>query len=126
MTGKYDGIQWGELVAFQTTGAPGNTGLDGLPKEEQLLDLAAQLTHDAGYFATRAHLYHQQVRGLPWGGNTPREQVLAEMRRSLSFFLGHVINASKYLDADVLEEFVEWSRQIGAELPETPYKPRTP
>jgi hypothetical protein len=38
MTGKYDGLTWAELVAFQTSGAPGNDGLTDLPAEVKGLE----------------------------------------------------------------------------------------
>lgn len=123
MPGKYDGLQWGEVVRFQTEGLPGEDGLEGLPLEEQLLDLAAFLSKDAGYFAARAQLYFHQARGRAWGGTTPSDQLLREMRRSLAYFLGHMIMAAKYLDADILQEFVSWSEELGVTLPETPYQP---
>lgn len=93
----------------------GGDGLEGLPLEEQLLDLAAFLSKDAGYFAARAHAYFHLVRGRPWGGSTLPEALLKEMRRSLAYFLGHVIMAAKYLEADVLEEFVAWSEELGGD-----------
>ncbi len=123
MSGRYDGIQWGELVRFQTQGLPGEDGPEGLPLEEQLLDLAAFLSKDAGYFAARAQAYFHQARGRAWGGTTPREVLLQEMRRSLAYFLGHLIMAAKYLEADVLEEFVAWSEELGVTLPEIPFQP---
>lgn len=123
MKGKYDGLQWGEIVRFQTDGLPGEDGLEGLPMEEQILDLAAFLSKDAGYFAARAQAYYHQVRGRPWGGQAPPEQLLQEMRRSLAFFLGHLIMTAKYLDADMLGEFVRWSEELGVTLPEVPYTP---
>ncbi|HWI66001.1 MAG TPA: hypothetical protein VNT75_29585 [Symbiobacteriaceae bacterium] len=121
--GKYDGHQWGELVRFQTQGLPVSDGFEGLSPEERLLDLAALFTKDAGYFAGRAETYLHKVRGVEWGGNTPPEQLLAEMRRSLAFFLGHVLMAAKYLEADVLKEYVTWSEELGVTLPEQPYEP---
>jgi hypothetical protein len=123
MKGQYDGLQWGELVRFQTQGLPGEDGLEGLPLEEKLLDLAAFLSKDAGYFAARAQMYFHQVRGRAWGGTTPPDQLLAELRRSLAYFLGHLITAAKHLDADVLDEFVRWSEELGVTLPPTPYQP---
>jgi hypothetical protein len=123
MAGKYDGTQWGELVRFQTTGMPGKDGLEELRPEEQILDLAAFLSKDAGYFAARAQAYFHQTRQLHWGGATSPEQLLREMRRSLAYFLGHLIVAAKYLDADVMAEYVAWSEELGVTLPETPYKP---
>ncbi|MGE5675979.1 MAG: hypothetical protein ACM3XM_19210 [Mycobacterium leprae] len=121
--GKYDGLQWGEIVRFQTQGPPGEDGLAGLPLEEQLLDLAAFLAKDAGFFASRAQSYYHQVRERPWGGSIPREQLLAEMRRSLAWFLGHMIMTARYLDADILAEFVRWSEELGVTLPEVAYQP---
>ncbi len=110
-------------MRFQTEGLPGNDGLEGLSKEEQVLDLAAFLSKDAGNFAARAQAYFHQVRGREWGGGAPPEQLLAEMRRSLAYFLGHMIMTAKYLDADILTEFVRWSEELGVTLPPTPYQP---
>jgi hypothetical protein len=121
MTGKYDGLPWGDLVRFQTEGAPGADGLEGLPLEEKLLDLAAFFAKDAGYFAARAQAYYHQMRERPWGGTAPPDQLLHEMRRSLAWMLGHLIGAARHLDADVLEEFAAWSAEIDAILPERPY-----
>ena len=45
------------------------------------------------------------------------------MRRSLAVLLGHLIMAAKYLDADVLHEFVQWSEELGVTLPATPHTP---
>jgi hypothetical protein len=120
---RYDGLQWGELIRFQTAGLPGEDGLEGLTREEQILDLAAFLSKDAGYFASRAQSYFHQIRGRAWGGSTPPEQLLTELRRSLAYFLGHLIMTAKYLDGDVLQEFVTWSEELGVTLPETPYQP---
>ncbi|HEY3315052.1 MAG TPA: hypothetical protein VGL40_07200 [Bacillota bacterium] len=39
------------------------------------------------------------------------------MRRCLAYFLGHLINAARHLDADVLTEFARWSEEIGVTLP---------
>jgi len=85
--------------------------------------LAAFLSKDAGYFAARAQAYFHQVRGRAWGGSTPPDMLLQEMRRSLAYFLGHLIMAAKYLKADVLEEYVDWSEELGVTLPEVPYTP---
>lgn len=121
MAGKYDGLRWGELVRFQTQGLPVKDGLEALPLEEQVLDLAAFLAKDAGYFAARAQQYFHQARGREWGGTTPPEQLLVEMRRSLAYFLAHLIMTAKYLDADVLDEFARWSAELGVALPEVAY-----
>lgn len=118
MSGKYDGLTWGELVRFQTSGAPGDDGLGGMELDEKLLDLAAVMSRDAGYFAIRAQQYLHQKRGLKWAGTTPPDQLLSEMRRVLAWMLGHLIGAGKHLDADVLEELAAWSAEIGAILPE--------
>jgi hypothetical protein len=123
VAGKYDGHQWGEIYRFQTYGLPGTDGLEGLSREEQILDLAAFLAKDAGYFASRAQQYFHQVRGREWGGNASQEQLLAELRRSLAYFLGHVLVAAKYLEADVLQEYVTWSEELGVTLPARPYQP---
>lgn len=123
MPGKYDGLPWGEIVRFQLQGLPVTDGLEGLAPEEQLLDLAAFLSKDAGYFASRAQQYFHQTRGMLWGGTAPSEQLLSEMRRSLAWFLGHIIVTSKYLGADVLQEYVTWSEELGVTLPEAPYEP---
>ncbi|HYF91236.1 MAG TPA: hypothetical protein VD969_03210 [Symbiobacteriaceae bacterium] len=123
MQGKYDGLPWGEIVRFQLEGLPVSDGLEGLAPEEQLLDMAAFLSKDAGYFASRAQSYFHQMRDLTWGGSTPPDQLLREMRRSLAWFLAHVIVASKYLGADLLQEYVSWSEELGVTLPETPYAP---
>lgn len=123
MARKYDGTQWGELVRFQLEGLPGDDGLQGLAPEERILDLAAFFSKDAGYFAARAQQYFHQVRGQPWGGSAPPEQLLREMRRSLAYFLGHLIVAAKYLEADVMQEFVTWSEELGYTLPEAPWQP---
>lgn len=120
MKGKYDGHAWGELMRFQNEGLPVTDGLEGLPLEEQLLDLAAFFAKDAGYFADRAQQYFHQVRGREWGGTAPPEQLLREMRRSLAFFLGHLLVTAKYLEADVLQEYVSWSEELGVTLPEKP------
>jgi hypothetical protein len=72
MAGKYDGHQWGEIYRFQTHGLPGTDGLEGLSREEQLLDLAAFLAKDAGYFASRAQQYFHQVRGGNGAAPPPR------------------------------------------------------
>lgn len=66
--GKYDGTRWGDLVRFQTTGAPGEDGFARLPLEEKLLDITAVLSKDAGYFASRAQRYYHHARTLPWAG----------------------------------------------------------
>lgn len=121
--GLYDGLSWGDLVRFQTSGPAGNDGLEGLPREEQLLDLAAFFAKDAGYFAARAQQYFHQRRGRPWGGSSTPEQLEREMRRSLAWFLGHLIGAGKHLEADILQEFADWSAEIGMELPRVPYQP---
>lgn len=123
MNGKYDGLQWGELVRFQTQGLPGEDGLEGLTPEEQVLDLAAFLSKDAGYFAARAQAYFHLVHGRPWGGAVAPAQLRHEMHRSLAVLLAHLIMAAKYLDADVLQEFVQWSEELGVTLPETLYTP---
>ncbi len=123
--GRYDGTRWGDLVRFQNSGAPGEDGLAGLTLEEKVLDLAASLSKDAGYFASRAQRYFHHRRQLPWAGEVPPEQLLAEMRRSLAYVLGHVINAAHHLDADLLQEFADWSAEINAILPEAPYDPES-
>lgn len=87
------------------------------------MDLAALLAKDAGFFSGRAQRYFHKVRGLEWGGDVPPEELLKEMRRSLAWFLGHLIVAAKYLEADVLDEYVKWSEELGVTLPEVPYQP---
>jgi catechol 2,3-dioxygenase-like lactoylglutathione lyase family enzyme len=98
-------------------------GLAGLPLEEQVLELAASLSKDAGYFAARAQAYFHQVRGRPRGRATPPDLLAAEMRRSLAYLLGHLIMAARYLEADLLQEYVTWSEESGVTLPEAPYGP---
>jgi hypothetical protein len=123
MTGKYDGLTWAELVEFQTSGAPGNDGLTDLPAEVKLLDLAAVMARDAGAFAIRAQQHLHQVRGLPWAGEKPPEELRTEMKRILAWMLGHLIGAAHHLDADLLTEFAAWSAEIDAILPERPASP---
>ena len=68
-------------------------------------------------------MYFHQARGRAWGGTAPPDQLLAEMRRSLAYVLGHLIMTAKYLDADLLQEYVRWSEELGVTLPEVPYQP---
>jgi hypothetical protein len=119
--GKYDGTRWGDLVRFQ------NEGEERLPRvalEEKLLEIAAVISADAGYFASRARRYYNHARNLPLAGDLPPEQLKAEMCRSLAYILGHIINAAHHLEADLLQEFADWSREIGLILPEAPYESR--
>lgn len=121
--GKYDGTRWGDLVRFQNTGAPGEEAFAALPLELKLLDMAAIFSKDAGNFASRAQRFFHHDRNLPWAGDVPPEQLLAEMRRSLAYMLGHLINAAEQLDADILQEFADWSAEIDMIMPEAPYEP---
>lgn len=122
--GKYDGTRWGDLVQFQTALARGEEAFEALPLELKLLDLAAIFSKDAGNFASRAQRYFHHDRNMPWAGDLPPEQLLAEMRRSLAHMLGHLINAAHCLEADVLQEFADWSAEIDLHLPEAPYEPQ--
>lgn len=111
----YDGYTWAELVAFQTGLDPEYlAAFDRMPLEARLLDVAGMLASDAGQLSARAIKLLHASQGLPFG--TPDAgRTRAEMARCLAWMLGHLIDAARLLDADVLSEFDAWSRELPGE-----------